>query len=87
MIRQFVIEWEACKPIGERAVVVNTFSTTKANRYGNLLGHVWPKRRGWCASDASGCFMGHFRTQDQARRRVVQGQVLNGEPVLVRSKG
>lgn len=87
MIRQFVIEWEACKPIGERAVIVNTFAMVRANRIERTLGFVWPKGRGFCASDKDGRFLGTFRRQDHARRRVVQGQVLNGEPVLVRSRG
>lgn len=86
MSARVVIEWQACKPIGERAVLIERepFRTKPTT---STLGHVWPKRRAWCASDAFGRFLGAFRTQEQARRRVVQGQVLNGQPVLVRSKG
>lgn len=87
MIRQYVIEWQACKPMGERAVEVNTFSETERHRLTRVLGFVWPKRRVWCATNGVGAFLGSFRTKEQARRRVVQGQVLNGQPVLVRSKG
>lgn len=87
MSERVVIQWQACHPFGEKAVVVNTFATRKENRYQKTLGFVWPKLRHWCAQDAAGKFLGRFRTQDQARNRVTIGQVLNGAPVLVRSKG
>ncbi|WP_257303432.1 hypothetical protein [Geothrix campi] len=82
---RYVIEWQACEPFGERALLINTFATMKTNRVSQVLGHVWPKMGRWCASDKAGKFLGRFRTQEQARARVVQPQVLNGAPVLVRS--
>lgn len=87
MIRRFVIEWEACKPIGERAVIVNTFAGCKRNRVEQVLGYVWPKGRRFYAAGTDGKILGPLRLQAHARRRVVQGQVMNGQPVLVRSKG
>lgn len=87
MSPRYEIEWKACHPLGEKAVLVNTFATSKANRYPGVLGFVWPKLRHWCAQDAAGKFLGRFRTQEQARNRVTLGKVLNGAPVLVRSKG
>lgn len=87
MSPRVVVEWQACAPFGERAALINTFATTKANRVQSVLGYVWPKRSRWCAQDGAGRFLGAFRTQEQARRRVVQGQLLDGQPVLVRSKG
>ncbi|HJV40011.1 MAG TPA: hypothetical protein VJ549_00605 [Geothrix sp.] len=81
MSERIVIAWVPCRPLGEQAIAMDRWS------YKTTLGHVWPVRRAWCASDAAGRFLGRFRTQEQARRRVVQGQVLDGKAVLMRSKG
>ncbi|HEX9082939.1 MAG TPA: hypothetical protein VF768_11715 [Holophagaceae bacterium] len=87
MNARVVIEWQACKPLGERADLVEPRGRALGGAMRRLLGHVWPKRRVWCASDAAGRFLGSYKTREAARRRVVAGQVLNGQPVLVRSKG
>jgi len=84
MSARVVIEWQPCQPIGERAILIHARHGRPGPASREVLGHVWPKLRNWCASDAHGRFLGRFRTQEQARRRVVQGQVLNGESVLMR---
>jgi hypothetical protein len=87
MSARLVIEWEPCAPFGERAVIVNTHAPRKGNRVQSVLGYVWPKGRFFFASKQDGKTLGPFLRKDQAQRRIIQGQVLHGEPVLVRSKG
>lgn len=79
-----VIQWEACHPFGEQAIQTQT---GKASTKRKVLGFVWPAKHRWLAQDGAGHRLGSFRTQAQARGRVVLGQVLNGAPMLVRSKG
>jgi len=85
MSPRYVIDWQPCQPFGERAIRVNTHATSKTGRVAEVLGFVWPKMAAWCAQDNRGKFLGRFKTQEQARARVVRPQLLDGAPVLVRT--
>lgn len=82
MSGRVVVQWEACHPLGEQAIQTQD---GKGFTRRKVLGFVWPAKRRWFAQDGAGHRLGSFRTQ--ARGRVVQGQVLTGAPMLVRSKG